>query len=92
MRQVYSRAGKVLTAIRSFSADLSSRGGGERYAFHRSHQSGRDADLLYYLRDAGGQPPVRSVRLQGSRIPAGQLLRHQASEASRQPPWRASSK
>jgi penicillin-insensitive murein endopeptidase len=37
-------------------ADLSGRGGGERYAFHRSHQSGRDADLLYYLRDASGQP------------------------------------
>jgi penicillin-insensitive murein endopeptidase len=36
--------------------DLSGRGGGERYAFHRSHQSGRDADLLYYLRDASGQP------------------------------------
>ncbi|HEX3477387.1 MAG TPA: penicillin-insensitive murein endopeptidase [Kofleriaceae bacterium] len=37
-------------------ADLSSGGGGERYAFHRSHQSGRDADFLYYLRDATGQP------------------------------------
>ena len=37
-------------------ADLSGQGGGERYAFHRSHQSGRDADLLYYLRDASGQP------------------------------------
>lgn len=37
-------------------ADLSGRGGGERHAFHRSHQSGRDADFLYYLRDASGQP------------------------------------
>jgi penicillin-insensitive murein endopeptidase len=37
-------------------ADLSGRGGGERIAFHRSHQSGRDVDLLYYMRDAGGQP------------------------------------
>src|SRR5215468_3180836 len=37
-------------------ADLSGKGGGERTAFHRSHQSGRDADLLYYLRDASGQP------------------------------------
>lgn len=37
-------------------ADLSGRGGGERYAFHRSHQSGRDADFLYYMRDASGQP------------------------------------
>ena len=37
-------------------ADLSGRGGGERGAFHRSHQSGRDADLLYYMRDAKGRP------------------------------------
>jgi penicillin-insensitive murein endopeptidase len=37
-------------------ADLSGGGGGERAAFHRSHQSGRDADLLYYMRDANGQP------------------------------------
>jgi penicillin-insensitive murein endopeptidase len=37
-------------------ADLSGKGGGERSAFHRSHQSGRDVDLLYYMRDAAGQP------------------------------------
>lgn len=37
-------------------ADLSGKGGGERSAFHRSHQSGRDVDLLYYMRDATGQP------------------------------------
>jgi penicillin-insensitive murein endopeptidase len=37
-------------------ADLSGKGGGERIAFHRSHQSGRDVDLLYYMRDASGQP------------------------------------
>ena len=40
-------------------ADMSSRHGGggrENAAFHRSHQSGRDADLLYYMRDAEGQP------------------------------------
>jgi penicillin-insensitive murein DD-endopeptidase len=37
-------------------ADLSGQGGGERSQFHRSHQSGRDADLLYYMRDASGQP------------------------------------
>ena len=36
-------------------ADLSGKGGGERIAFHRSHQSGRDVDLLYYMRDASGQ-------------------------------------
>jgi len=40
-------------------ADMSSHHGGggrENSAFHRSHQSGRDADLLYYMRDALGQP------------------------------------
>jgi penicillin-insensitive murein endopeptidase len=37
-------------------ADLSGKGGGERALFHRSHQSGRDVDLLYYMRDAGGKP------------------------------------
>jgi len=37
-------------------ADLSGKGGGERIAFHRSHQTGRDVDLLYYMRDANGQP------------------------------------
>ncbi len=37
-------------------ADLSGRGGGERVAFHRSHQTGRDVDLLYYMRDATGRP------------------------------------
>ena len=37
-------------------ADLSGQGGGERAQFHRSHQSGRDVDLLYYMLDAGGKP------------------------------------
>jgi penicillin-insensitive murein DD-endopeptidase len=37
-------------------ADLSGKGGGESIAFHRSHQTGRDVDLLYYMRDANGQP------------------------------------
>ncbi|HET7501862.1 MAG TPA: penicillin-insensitive murein endopeptidase [Kofleriaceae bacterium] len=42
--------------VRLVVADLSGNGGGERHAFHRSHQSGRDVDLLYYMRDASGQP------------------------------------
>lgn len=37
-------------------ADLSGRGGGPALAWHRSHQSGRDVDLLYYVRDRQGQP------------------------------------
>jgi penicillin-insensitive murein endopeptidase len=36
-------------------ADLSARNGGGSYSFHRSHQSGRDADIVYYMRDADGK-------------------------------------
>ena len=36
--------------------DLSGRGGGGAFDFHRSHQSGRDADLVYYMRGADGKP------------------------------------
>ncbi len=36
-------------------ADLSAHGGGEVRTWHRSHQSGRDVDLLYYLRDREGK-------------------------------------
>ncbi|HEX8108643.1 MAG TPA: penicillin-insensitive murein endopeptidase, partial [Kofleriaceae bacterium] len=53
---VARRMHRQVAGVQIVIADLSGRGGGERYAFHRSHQSGRDADLLYYLRDAGGQP------------------------------------
>ena len=42
--------------VRLVVADLSSNGGGAARKFHASHQSGRDADLLYYMRDAEGQP------------------------------------
>ena len=37
-------------------ADLTSKRGGGAFAFHRSHQSGRDADLVYYMRDKDGKP------------------------------------
>lgn len=37
-------------------ADLSRKRGGEAYEWHRSHQSGRDVDLLYYVRDRTGKP------------------------------------
>lgn len=36
-------------------ADLSLAGGGPS-AWHRSHQSGRDVDLIFYARDAAGRP------------------------------------
>lgn len=53
---VARRLHRQVPGVQLVIADLSGRGGGERYAFHRSHQSGRDADFLYYLRDASGQP------------------------------------
>ena len=44
--------------VRLIVADLSAKGGGANGSseFHRSHQSGRDADLLYYMRDKDGHP------------------------------------
>jgi penicillin-insensitive murein endopeptidase len=45
-------------------ADLSANNGGEAHLFHRSHQSGRDVDLLYYVRDTAGkafEPEVMRV-------------------------------
>ena len=40
-------------------ADLSARGGGSTPE-HRSHRSGRDVDLLYYVTDADGKPILPS--------------------------------
>jgi len=37
-------------------ADLSGPNGGESRKWHRSHQSGRDVDLVYFMRDAKGAP------------------------------------
>lgn len=42
--------------VRLVIADLSGHAGGAERMFHRSHQSGRDVDLLYYMRDATGRP------------------------------------
>jgi penicillin-insensitive murein DD-endopeptidase len=42
--------------IRLGVADISHDGGGPAYAHHRSHQNGRDADLLLYMLDAAGRP------------------------------------
>ena len=37
-------------------ADLSSDRGGASYLWHRSHQNGRDVDLVYFMRDKDGKP------------------------------------
>jgi penicillin-insensitive murein endopeptidase len=45
-----------VTDVKLVVADLSGQGGGASHLWHRSHQSGRDVDLLYYMRDASGNP------------------------------------
>ncbi len=45
-----------VTDVKLVVADLSSKDGGAARAWHRSHQSGRDADLVYYMRGSDGQP------------------------------------
>lgn len=42
--------------VRIVVGDLSTHSGAGGDAFHRSHQSGRDADVVYYFRDAKGKP------------------------------------
>lgn len=56
VKGVAKRMHKKVRDVRLIVADLSSTSGGAAHAFHRSHQNGRDADLLYYMRDAEGKP------------------------------------
>jgi penicillin-insensitive murein endopeptidase len=53
---VARRMSARIKGVKIVIADLSARGGGGSFEFHRSHQSGRDADFLYYWRDADGKP------------------------------------
>ncbi len=53
---VARRVAPANAGIRLVVADLSGKGGGEARQWHRSHQSGRDVDLLYYVRDKDGKP------------------------------------
>lgn len=57
-------------------ADMSAQGGGSTPE-HRSHRSGRDVDLLYYMCDAAGKPlaPTEMIYLDrqgGERLPTSQ--------------------
>lgn len=56
-------------------ADLSLESGGPS-AWHRSHQTGRDVDLMFFVRDAAGRPVVPDVMRHfggdGASIPASQ--------------------
>jgi penicillin-insensitive murein DD-endopeptidase len=55
---VARRMAMQIKGVNIVVADLSARTGGGvgSSAFHRSHQNGRDADLLYYMRDSAGAP------------------------------------
>lgn len=56
IKGVSKRMRKRVKDVRLAVADLSGNNGGEERRFHRSHQSGRDVDLMYYVRDADGKP------------------------------------
>jgi len=53
---VSRRMARQVTDVKLVVADLSSQHGGAARAWHRSHQSGRDADLVYYMRGPDGKP------------------------------------
>jgi len=50
------RMATKVTDVKLVVADLSSEKGGAARAWHRSHQSGRDVDLVYYMRGSDGKP------------------------------------
>jgi penicillin-insensitive murein DD-endopeptidase len=56
LKGVSKRMKKHAKEVRLVVADLSGHGGGPATKFHRSHQTGRDVDLLYYMRDREGKP------------------------------------
>jgi penicillin-insensitive murein endopeptidase len=56
LKGVAKRMKKKAKDARLVVADLSNNGGGASLEFHRSHQSGRDVDILYYMRDIENLP------------------------------------
>jgi penicillin-insensitive murein endopeptidase len=56
IKGVSKRMKKKVKDVRVVVADLSGGSGGASKEFHRSHQNGRDVDLLYYMRDIEGKP------------------------------------
>lgn len=55
LKGVGKRMKKKSKDARLVVADLSGTRGGAADKFHRSHQNGRDVDVLYYVRDAEGK-------------------------------------
>jgi penicillin-insensitive murein DD-endopeptidase len=64
LKGVGRRMKKKAKDARLVVADLSGDHGGAAEKFHRSHQSGRDVDLLYYVRDAEG----KAIELDAMRV------------------------
>jgi penicillin-insensitive murein endopeptidase len=56
LKNVSKRMKKHVKDARLVIADLSGNGGGAATKFHRSHQTGRDVDILYYMRDIEKRP------------------------------------
>jgi len=55
IKGVSKRMRKKSRDARLVVADLSANNGGESRKWHKSHQTGRDVDLLFYVRDAQGK-------------------------------------
>lgn len=56
LKGVSKRMKKKVKDVRLVVADLSGDAGGAKKQFHASHQSGRDVDILYYMRGPDGKP------------------------------------
>ena len=66
-------------------ADLSAAGGGSTPE-HRSHRSGRDVDLLYYMTDAAGKPSPPTEMIYFDREGNERVAASQPAAASASPP------
>ncbi|MBX3161977.1 MAG: penicillin-insensitive murein endopeptidase [Deltaproteobacteria bacterium] len=65
---------KVNRETRIVIADISKKGGGPAEQWHRSHQAGRDVDLLFYVRDARGKPMEPDLMRLFDKAPDERLL------------------
>jgi penicillin-insensitive murein endopeptidase len=65
---------KVNREARIVIADMSLRGGGPATLWHRSHQNGRDVDLLFFMRDASGKTMEADMMHVFDKTPDDRLL------------------
>jgi penicillin-insensitive murein endopeptidase len=57
LSRAFARTEQIAPGSVAYVGDLSSRRGGDS-SMHRSHESGRDADIFYYAVDRDGQPLI----------------------------------